>query len=152
MEGRRMLTNFIVQGFINTAIVVTLNWCENHQANNLFIKYTLKSSQLAIRIPLSHAQKVVAAILLKVFVWSCFRNWYIAILQYIQPYHYYYSMEELLLVSKDFMAFELFLVQFAAKTFTYWAYFKTTNIIGILTYSNVCMDNTMCQTGHLLAV
>lgn len=122
-----MLTNFIVQGFINTAIVVTLlNWCENHQANNLFIKYTLISSQLPIRIPLSHAQKVVAAVLLKVFVWSCIQNWYIAILQYIQPYHYYHSMEELLLVSKDFMVFELLLVQFAEKTFIYWAYFKTT--------------------------
>lgn len=42
-----------------------------------------------------------------------------AILQYIQPNHHYHSLEELLLVSKDFMAFELLLVQFAAKTLKY---------------------------------
>lgn len=106
MEGRRMLTSFIVQGFINTAIVVTpLNWCKKHQANNLLIKYILTPSQLPT----------------------------------------------LLWVSKDFMAFELLLVQFAAKTFTYWAYFKTANIIGILTYSNICVDNTMCQDTCLLS-
>lgn len=68
VEGRRRLSNFIVQGFINTAIIVTfLNWCEKHQANNLLIKYTLTSSHLPIRIPLSHAQQVVAAILLVLF-------------------------------------------------------------------------------------
>lgn len=86
VEGRRMLTSFIVQGFIDTAIVVILlSWCEKHQANNLFIKYTLTSSPLPIRIPLSHAQQVVSAILLQVFVWSWFQNWCMAMYSTYSP-------------------------------------------------------------------